>query len=74
MSTQLQVGWVAMEVKTVLRICKYMDIMVGIEALLNCNRSRGLFAGTIGVERLLRLFDKYNIKTTFFIPGHSLET
>ena len=38
------------------------------------HRSRGLFAGTIGVERLLRLFDKYDIKTTFFIPGHSLET
>ena len=36
--------------------------------------SRGLFAGTIGVRRLLKLFDKYNIKTTFFIPGHSLET
>ena len=36
--------------------------------------SRGLFAGTIGVRRMLKLFDKYNIKTTFFIPGHSLET
>ncbi|KYG48842.1 hypothetical protein M433DRAFT_131804 [Acidomyces richmondensis BFW] len=36
--------------------------------------SRGLFAGTIGVRRLLKLFDKYGIKTTFFIPGHSLET
>ncbi|KAK3058215.1 hypothetical protein LTR09_001293 [Extremus antarcticus] len=36
--------------------------------------SRGLFAGTIGVQRLLKMFDKYNIKTTFFIPGHSLET
>ncbi|KAF2487422.1 hypothetical protein BDY17DRAFT_288942 [Neohortaea acidophila] len=36
--------------------------------------SRGLFAGSIGVRRLLKLFDKYSIKTTFFIPGHSLET
>ncbi|MCJ1362828.1 hypothetical protein MMC16_001934 [Acarospora aff. strigata] len=36
--------------------------------------SRGLFAGTIGVRRLLRLFEKYNIKTTWYIPGHSLET
>ena len=34
----------------------------------------GLFAGTIGVRRLLRLFEKYNIKTTWFIPGHSLDT
>lgn len=28
----------------------------------------------MGVRRLLALFDKYNIKTTWFIPGHSLET
>lgn len=34
----------------------------------------GLFAGSIGVRRLLKMFEKYNIKTTFFIPGHSLET
>lgn len=33
-----------------------------------------MFAGTIGVRRLLSLFEKYNIKTTWFIPGHSLET
>ena len=26
--------------------------------------SRGLFAGSIGVRRLLKLFEKYNIKTT----------
>lgn len=34
----------------------------------------GIFAGTVGVRRLLKLFEKYGIKTTFFIPGHSLET
>ena len=34
----------------------------------------GLFAGTIGVRRLLKMFAKYNIKTTWFIPGHSLDT
>ena len=34
----------------------------------------GLYAGTIGVRRLLKLFAKYNIKTTWYIPGHSLET
>ena len=34
----------------------------------------GIFAGTIGTRRLLKLFAKYDIKTTFFIPGHSLET
>lgn len=32
--------------------------------------SRGLFAGSTGVRRLLKLFEKYNQKATFFIPGH----
>ncbi|KAG2075514.1 carbohydrate esterase family 4 protein [Suillus decipiens] len=36
--------------------------------------SRGMYAGEVGVPRLLKLFDKYNITTTWFIPGHSLET
>ncbi|KIY69952.1 glycoside hydrolase/deacetylase [Cylindrobasidium torrendii FP15055 ss-10] len=36
--------------------------------------TRGMFAGEVGVPRLLKLFKKYNIKTTWFIPGHSLET
>ncbi|KAJ5507362.1 hypothetical protein N7527_009505 [Penicillium freii] len=36
--------------------------------------SRGYWAGTIGTQRLLKLFKKYDIKTTWFIPGHSLET
>ncbi|KAJ0386393.1 hypothetical protein COL922a_004441 [Colletotrichum nupharicola] len=36
--------------------------------------SRGLWAGTIGTRRLLSLFEKYNIKASWFIPGHTLET
>jgi peptidoglycan-N-acetylglucosamine deacetylase len=36
--------------------------------------SRGLFAGEVGSPRLLRLFGKYNLRTTWFIPGHSAET
>ncbi|EGN97032.1 carbohydrate esterase family 4 protein [Serpula lacrymans var. lacrymans S7.3] len=36
--------------------------------------SRGMYAGEVGVPRLLKLLDKYSIKTTWFIPGHSLET
>ena len=36
--------------------------------------SRGLFAGEVGTRRLLKLFDKYGLKTTWFIPGHSIET
>jgi peptidoglycan/xylan/chitin deacetylase (PgdA/CDA1 family) len=36
--------------------------------------SRGLFAGEVGVPRLLKLFDKFHIKASWFIPGHSIET
>jgi len=36
--------------------------------------SRGLFAGEVGSPRLLKLFEKYGLKTTWFIPGHSAET
>lgn len=36
--------------------------------------SRGMFAGEIGVPRLLKLFERYNLKTSWFIPGHSFET
>ncbi|WP_332813737.1 polysaccharide deacetylase family protein [Ramlibacter sp.] len=36
--------------------------------------SRGLFAGEVGSLRLLDLFDHYGIRTTWFIPGHSIET
>lgn len=36
--------------------------------------SRGLFAGEVGVPRLLKLFDRLKVKATFFAPGHSIET
>jgi peptidoglycan-N-acetylglucosamine deacetylase len=36
--------------------------------------SRGVFAGEVGSRRLLKLFDKYDLRTTWFIPGHSIET
>jgi peptidoglycan/xylan/chitin deacetylase (PgdA/CDA1 family) len=36
--------------------------------------SRGLFAGEVGVPRLLKLFDRYDLRTTWFVPGHSIET
>ncbi|TFD64457.1 polysaccharide deacetylase family protein [Cryobacterium ruanii] len=35
---------------------------------------RGMFAGEVGIPRLLRLFEKYGIYGTFFAPGHSIET
>ena len=36
--------------------------------------SRGIFAGEVGTPRLIKLFDKLGIKTTWFVPGHSIET
>lgn len=33
--------------------------------------TQGLYAGEVGVPRLLKLFEKYKIKTTWFIPGES---
>ena len=36
--------------------------------------SRGLFAGEVGTPRLLKLFERAGLKTTWFIPGHSIET
>ena len=36
--------------------------------------SRGLFSGEVGSPRLLKLFERFDIKTTWFIPGHSIET
>jgi peptidoglycan-N-acetylglucosamine deacetylase len=36
--------------------------------------SRGVFAGEVGSPRLLDLFDRLGIKTSWFIPGHSIET
>ncbi|MDE0455938.1 MAG: polysaccharide deacetylase family protein, partial [Chromatiales bacterium] len=39
-----------------------------------CDISRGLFAGEVGVPRLVELFRRFGIRTTWFIPGHSVET
>ena len=36
--------------------------------------SRGMFSGEVGAPRLLELFRRFGIKTTWFIPGHSMET
>jgi peptidoglycan/xylan/chitin deacetylase (PgdA/CDA1 family) len=35
---------------------------------------RGVWAGEVGAPRLLKLFEKYGLTTSWFIPGHSLET
>jgi peptidoglycan-N-acetylglucosamine deacetylase len=39
-----------------------------------CDITRGLFAGEIGTPRLLQLFHRLGLRTTWFIPGHSIET
>ncbi len=39
-----------------------------------CDISRGLFSGDVGGPRILRLFEKYSLPSTWFVPGHSLET
>jgi peptidoglycan/xylan/chitin deacetylase (PgdA/CDA1 family) len=36
--------------------------------------SRGMFAGEVGTPRLVRLFERFGVKTTWFVPGHSMET
>ncbi|KAI5477519.1 hypothetical protein MNV49_006306 [Pseudohyphozyma bogoriensis] len=36
--------------------------------------SRGVYGAKRGVPRLLKLFEDKNIKATWFVPGHSLET
>ncbi len=36
--------------------------------------SRGMFSGEVGSMRLLKLFERLDVKTTWFIPGHSVET
>ena len=39
-----------------------------------CDISRGVFSGEVGSMRLLRMFDRFDMKTTWFIPGHSIES
>ncbi|SEA54265.1 polysaccharide deacetylase family protein [Rubrimonas cliftonensis] len=36
--------------------------------------SRGMFAGEVGSPRLLKMFKRLDLRTTWFIPGHSIET
>ncbi|KAF2765744.1 glucose 1-dehydrogenase [Teratosphaeria nubilosa] len=38
------------------------------------NVSRGIYGATVGIDRLLKLYQKYDIKATFFTPAHSIES
>ena len=44
----------------------------GSLCIIRLKESQGMFAGEIGTPRLLKLFKKYDIKTTWFIPGESM--
>lgn len=59
-----------MEAKTLLAISHEVSLSskYEISPILNLPL-KGVFAGTVGIPRLLKLFDKYDIKTTFFIPA-----
>lgn len=39
-----------------------------------CDISRGVFGAEVGVPRLLNLCEKYDIKGSWYIPGHSIES
>ncbi|WP_116043399.1 polysaccharide deacetylase family protein [Amycolatopsis palatopharyngis] len=39
-----------------------------------CDISRGLFAGEVAVPRMLEMFRRADLPTTWFWPGHSIET
>src|SRR5215813_5343661 len=39
-----------------------------------CDISRGVFAAEVGMPRLLKLFDRAGLRTTWFIPGHTAES
>jgi hypothetical protein len=36
--------------------------------------SRGIFGATVGIDRLLKLWEKYHIKASWFVPAHSVES
>ena len=38
------------------------------------NRSRGLFGAEVGAPRLLDLLDDHGVETTWFTPGHTLDS
>ncbi|MEU3270906.1 polysaccharide deacetylase [Saccharomonospora sp. NPDC006951] len=39
-----------------------------------CDISRGVFAGEVGVPRMLELFRRKELRATWFWPGHSIES
>ena len=52
------------------KICMVWHVWSNISSLFGKRE----FGAEVGVPRLLNLFEKYNIKTTFCIPGHTIDT
>jgi peptidoglycan/xylan/chitin deacetylase (PgdA/CDA1 family) len=63
-------------------LCSFVTHVDSVAAMLGsfggedspCDISRGVFAGEIGTPRLLNLFERLGIQTSWFITGHSIET
>ncbi len=68
----LQAGWVPMVER--IPAATSAEVNRPLHLRNRTDQDAGVFAGTIGVRRLLKLFEKNNMKATWFIPGHSLET
>jgi hypothetical protein len=68
-------------------VTKAIGVMIGVyvDAVAGCLGSyggqdfpsdiqRGVLAAEVGVPRLLRLFDRHGLRTSWFVPGHSIES
>ena len=74
-SMQSQDGWAPTGER--IRLMISVEVIVfslGVVSRLVDAFPAGIFAGTNGTQRLLKMFAKYDIRTTWFIPGHSLDT
>ncbi|OAL33527.1 hypothetical protein AYO20_07213 [Fonsecaea nubica] len=52
---------------------------IDVDAVSGCHAdptdvSRGVFGATVGIDRLLKLWERYHIKTSWFVPAHSIES
>jgi peptidoglycan/xylan/chitin deacetylase (PgdA/CDA1 family) len=51
-----------------------MSVWFGYAHTTPAMLSRGEYGATVGVPRILELLKRYNIRSTFFIPGHTVES
>ena len=51
-----------------------MSVWFGYANTTPAMLSRGEYGATVGVPRILKLLNEYNIKATFFIPGHTIDS